>query len=112
MTQSTPRGRILVTGGAGYIGSHTVLALLAEGWKVTIADDLSTGSRKLVPAAADLHVGNVGDRQFMEPLPAETRPYAVIHFAGSISVPESASNPLKYSGNNFSVSARLIEMCV
>lgn len=105
-------GRVLVTGGAGYIGSHTVLALLAEGWDVVVADDLSTGSRRLVPAAAALHVGNVGEPGFMEPLFAALRPDAVIHFAGSISVPESVADPLKYYNNNFGVSCRLVQMCV
>jgi UDP-glucose 4-epimerase len=105
-------GRVLVTGGAGYIGSHTVLALLAQGWEVAIADDLSTGSRRLVPEKATLHVGNVGDVGFMTPLLAAFRPKAVIHFAGSISVPESVANPLKYYHNNFGVTSRLVQMCL
>ena len=105
-------GRVLVTGGAGYIGSHTVLALLAQGWQVIVADDLSTGSRRLVPDGVALHVGNVGDPVFMAPLLAANRPDAVIHFAGSISVPESVADPLKYYRNNFGVSCALVQMCV
>ncbi|MDX2222400.1 MAG: UDP-glucose 4-epimerase GalE [Rhodospirillaceae bacterium] len=104
--------RVLVTGGAGYIGSHVALALLEAGWTVDILDDLSTGSRRLVPAGAQLHVGNTGDRAFTAALMAERRPEAVIHFAASISVPESVANPLKYYINNFVNSARLVETCV
>ncbi|TAK99045.1 MAG: UDP-glucose 4-epimerase GalE [Rhodospirillaceae bacterium] len=111
MRVRTP-GRVLVTGGAGYIGSHTTLALLADGWDVVVADDLSTGQSRLVPDAATLHVGNVGDVAFMAPLLSATRPDAVIHFAGSISVPESVADPLKYYRNNFGVSCQLVQMCV
>ncbi len=104
-------GRVIVTGGAGYIGSHTVLALKAQGWDVAIADNLSTGSERLVPPGTPLHVGDVGDPFFMAPLLARVRPDAVIHFAGSISVPESVANPLKYYRNNFGVSCELVRMC-
>jgi UDP-glucose 4-epimerase len=104
--------RVLVTGGAGYIGSHTSLALLAQGWDVLIADDLSTGSRKLVPPQAELQIGNVGDAAFITPLLKSFQPEAVIHFAGSISVPESVANPLKYYRNNFSVSGSLVQACL
>jgi UDP-glucose 4-epimerase len=110
--QNHPPGHVLVTGGAGYIGSHAVLSLLAAGWKVTVLDDLSTGSRKLVPNNVSLHVGNVGDQSFTAPLLANIRPDAVIHFAGSISVPESVADPLKYYQNNFGVSCNLIKMCI
>lgn len=105
-------GRVLVTGGAGYIGSHTVLSLVAAGWSVTVIDDLSTGSRSLVPANVELCVGNVGDQAFTSQVIAKVRPDAVIHFAGSISVPESVSNPIKYYRNNVEVSCKLVEMCV
>lgn len=104
--------RVLVTGGAGYIGSHVCIALLAAGWDVAIIDDLSTGSRKLVPPGAKLHVGSTGDRAFTDPLLSEFRPTAVIHFAASISVPESVANPLKYYVNNFVNSTHLIASCV
>ncbi len=106
------RGRcVLVTGGAGYIGSHVVLALMAAGWRVLVVDDLSTGQRRLLPSGAELHVGNVGDTALMTGLMRETQPVAVMHFAGSISVPESVANPLKYYTNNFSNSGALVEAC-
>src|SRR5262249_12338783 len=101
MTMSiTSPGRVLVTGGAGYIGSHTVLALRAQGWDVAVADNLSTGSRQLVPEDVALHVGDVGDASFTAPLLVAVQPDAVIHFAGSISVPESVADPIKYYQNN------------
>lgn len=105
-------GRIVVTGGAGYIGSHTVLALRDAGWDVVIVDDLSTGSLHLVPKGVPLRIGNVGNSAFMASVFAETRPDAVIHFAGSISVPESVERPLKYYNNNFAATCRLVETCL
>jgi UDP-glucose 4-epimerase len=109
--QHARKGRVLVTGGAGYIGSHTVFALRAEGWDVAVVDDLSTGSRKLVPDGVTLHVGNVGDSAFMAPVLAAEQPVAVVHFAASISVPESMTDPLKYYRNNFGASCRLVQSC-
>jgi UDP-glucose 4-epimerase len=105
-------GRVLVTGGAGYVGSHAVLALLAHGWRVAVADDLSTGSRRLVPASVPLHVGDVGTADFITPLLRDFAPDEVMHFAASISVPESTTNPAKYVRNNVNVSDRLVKMCL
>lgn len=105
-------GRVVVTGGAGYIGSHAVLALREAGWDVVIVDDLSTGSLHLVPKGVPLRIGNIGNSAFMATVFAETRPDAVIHFAGSISVPESVERPLKYYNNNFANSCRLVETCL
>jgi UDP-glucose 4-epimerase len=85
--------------------------LREQDWDVVVADDLSTGSRALVPDGVPLHVGNVGEAGFVTDLLAHVRPDAVIHFAGSISVPESVANPLKYYRNNFGVSCRLLQMC-
>jgi len=104
--------RVLVTGGAGYIGSHTVLALHEAGWEVTIADDLSTGSERLVPNYISFHAGNVGNPKFIGPLLAKVRPEAIIHFAGSLSVPESVENPLRYYTNNFSNSCCLVQSAI
>jgi len=90
---------ILVTGGAGYIGSHTVLQLLARGERVVVLDDLSTGFRQAVPDAP-LVVGSVGDRALVDSVLAEHRIDTIIHFAAHTIVPESVSSPLKYYGNN------------
>lgn len=112
MVRSGSPGRVVVTGGAGYIGSHAVLALRDAGWEVVVVDDLSTGSLQLVPKGVPLRIGNVGNAAFMATVFAETRPDAVIHFAGSISVPESVERPLKYYNNNFAASCRLVETCL
>lgn len=109
---SSSTGRVVVTGGAGYIGSHAVIALRDAGWDVVIVDDLSTGSLQLVPKGVPLRIGNVGNSAFMATVFAETRPDAVIHFAGSISVPESVERPLKYYNNNFANTCRLVETCL
>jgi len=90
---------ILVTGGAGYIGSHTVLQLAARGERVVVLDDLSTGFRQAV-RDVPLVVGQVGDRALVEGLLAEHKVETIIHFAAHTIVPESVSNPLKYYGNN------------
>lgn len=108
----TTKGRVLVTGGAGYIGSHTVIALLDAGWQVDVVDNLSTGSRRLVPKGVPLHMGDVGNQLFMTELLEKIKPEAVVHFAACISVPESVANPLKYYNNNFVNSCRLVEVCV
>jgi len=105
-------GAVLVTGGAGYIGSHTVRQLVAAGHRVVVLDDLSTGHRWAVAPQATLVVGNAGDAELVARLIDEHRVEAVIHFAGSIVVSESVTDPLKYYGNNTSVSRNLIEVCV
>ncbi len=100
MTQkSTNRNSVLVTGGAGYIGSHTVLQLVARGERVVVLDDLSTGFRQAV-RDVPLVVGNVGDRALVDSVLAEHAVDTIIHFAAHTIVPESVSNPLKYYGNN------------
>jgi UDP-glucose 4-epimerase len=86
----------LVTGGAGYIGSHTVLALTTANWNVTVVDDLSTGSARLVPNDVELCIGDIGDAEFISSVVAAVQPEAIIHFAGALSVPESIVDPLKY----------------
>ena len=103
------RGSVLVTGGAGYIGSHVVQALLQEGWRPTILDDLSTGRRDDVPTGVPFVQGDVGDRTLVASVLAETAPQAVLHFAGSTSAPDSVADPLRYYDNNTGKSRRLIE---
>jgi UDP-glucose 4-epimerase len=99
---------VLVTGGAGYIGSHTVLQLAARGERVLVLDDLSTGFRQAV-RDVPLVVGNVGDRQLTDALLAEHNVDTIIHFAAHTIVPESVSNPLKYYGNNTCATRSLLE---
>src|SRR5689334_4188710 len=102
---------ILITGGAGYIGSHMVLAALAGGEEVVVLDNLSTGVEALVPSEAHLHRGDVGDQALLQKLFRLHRISAVIHFAGSIVVPESVEKPLAYYDNNTGSSLRLIQAC-
>jgi UDP-glucose 4-epimerase len=99
---------VLVTGGAGYIGSHTVLQLVARGERVVVLDDLSTGFRQAV-RDVPLVVGNVGDRRLVDQLLAEHQVDTIIHFAAHTIVPESVSNPLKYYGNNTCATRSLLE---
>jgi UDP-glucose 4-epimerase len=99
---------VLVTGGAGYIGSHMVLALLDAGEDVVVIDNLSTGFRRAVPANAEFVAGDAGDRDLLLRLFLTHRIDAVIHFAGSVVVPESIADPLRYYGNNTCVSRTLI----
>jgi UDP-glucose 4-epimerase len=99
---------VLVTGGAGYIGSHTVLQLVARGERVVVLDDLSTGFRQAV-RDVPLVVGNVGDRKLVDAVMAEHSVETVIHFAAHTIVPESVSNPLKYYGNNTCATRSLLE---
>ncbi|MET0540665.1 MAG: UDP-glucose 4-epimerase GalE [Variovorax sp.] len=104
----TSSSTVLVTGGAGYIGSHTVLQLVARGERVVVLDDLSTGFRQAV-RDVPLVVGNVGDRRLVDQLLAEHRVDTIIHFAAHTIVPESVSNPLKYYGNNTCATRSLLE---
>lgn len=103
---------VLVTGGAGYIGSHAVLALLDAGWPVSVIDDLSNGTREAVPDGVPFYEGNVADRALVERIIRERKIEAIMHFAGSIVVPESVENPLKYYSNNTLASHALISAAV
>ena len=85
---------VLVTGGAGYIGSHMVWELLDHGESVVVLDRLSSGFDWAVPAEAPLHVGDVGDVELVARIIREHKVDAIIHFAGSLIVPESVSDPL------------------
>lgn len=105
-------GSVLITGGAGYIGAHTVLAFRDAGFAVTVLDDLSTGFRSAVPSDVYFVEGNAGDEALVSDIIRERDIAGVIHFAGSIVIPESVRDPLKYYRNNTSVSRNLIEACV
>jgi UDP-glucose 4-epimerase len=91
---------VLVTGGAGYIGSHMVLALRDRGQHVVVVDNLSTGFESAIPSDVAFVNGNVGDAALMEQVIAEHQVDAIAHFAASIVVPESVSDPLGYYTNN------------
>ena len=100
---------VLVTGGAGYIGSHAVLALRDAGWPVAVVDNFTTGFRFAVPDGVPLYEGDIEDGELLARIFAEQGTRAVMHFAGSIVVPESVANPLKYYHNNTAKSRALIE---
>ncbi|CAN5322285.1 UDP-glucose 4-epimerase GalE [soil metagenome] len=102
--------RILVTGGAGYIGSHTVKLLLAHGHDVTVYDNLSMGHREAVPAKC-LVVGDLKDTDKLDQLLISRGIEAVIHFAASAYVGESVTHPAKYYTNNLLNSINLLELC-
>lgn len=103
---------VLVTGGAGYIGSHAVLALRDAGWPVAVIDNLTTGFRFAVPDGVPLYEGDIEDDALLGRIFAEQGTRAIMHFAGSIIVPESVENPLKYYHNNTVKSRALIEAAV
>ena len=103
---------VLVTGGAGYIGSHAVLALKDAGWSVAVIDDLSNGTREVVPEDVPFYEGNIADRGLVERIFREQRIQAIMHFAGSAIVPESVEKPLKYYANNTLASHSLIGAAV
>ncbi|GLQ56933.1 UDP-glucose 4-epimerase GalE [Devosia nitrariae] len=103
---------VLVTGGAGYIGSHMVLRLADAGEKVVVLDNLVTGFDWAIDHRAELVEGNAGDMDFVGKVIAEHAITEIVHFAGSIVVPESVENPLKYYANNTATSRNLIEAAV
>jgi UDP-glucose 4-epimerase len=91
---------VLVTGGAGYIGSHAVLALKDAGWAPAVIDNLTTGFKFAIPDGVPLYEGDIEDAELLARIFAEQGTRAIMHFAGSIIVPESVENPLKYYHNN------------
>ena len=103
---------VLVTGGAGFIGSHMVLRLLDDGEDVFVVDNLSTGFRSAVPHSAKFVEGDVGDHQLIRRLLRRNQIDAIIHFAGSIVVPDSIGDPLGYYLNNTCKSRSLIASAV
>ena len=103
---------VLVTGGAGYIGSHMVLRLADAGQAVVVLDNLTTGFDWAIDHRATFVQGNAGDIELVTRLIAEHGITEIVHFAGSIVVPESVSDPLKYYANNTATSRNLIEAAV
>ena len=103
---------VLVTGGAGYIGSHAVLALRDADWDVTVIDDLSNGTREVVPADVPFYQGSIGERVLVDSIIDERKIGAIMHFAGSIVVPESVERPLKYYANNTIATHSMISAAV
>ena len=101
---------ILVTGGAGYIGSHVGRQLVERGERIVVLDNLSTGFREAT-LGAPLVVGDVGDRALVERVLAEHRIDTVMHFAAHTIVPESVRDPLKYYGNNTCSTRSLLACC-
>ena len=112
MTNPGAKPPVLVTGGAGYIGSHAVLALVDAGWPVVVLDNLTTGFEWAVAKEATFVKGDIADQALLARIIAEHGIQAIIHFAGSIVVPESVENPLKYYENNTVKSRALIESAV
>ena len=104
-------GTILVTGGAGYIGSHVVRQLGEGGEKIVVLDNLGRGFRQAV-TAGELVVGDVGDFALVSRLLAEHRIDTVMHFAAHTIVPESVAQPLKYYGNNTCATRSLLQACL
>ena len=109
MTEKFP---VLVTGGAGYIGSHAVLALRDAGWPVVVIDNLVTGFRWAVPDGVPFVEASIDDAGAVEGAIAAHAIGAIVHFAGSVVVPESVSDPLKYYLNNTVRSRALLASAV
>ncbi len=103
--------KILVTGGAGYIGSHVCKELNKAGYEIVVFDNLSTGFKEAVKWG-ELIVGDLSNTSLLESVFKQYKIHAVLHFAGSIVVPESVTNPLMYYSNNTVNSQKLIELCV
>jgi UDP-glucose 4-epimerase len=103
---------VLVTGGAGYIGGHMVFELLDAGEQVVVLDDLSTGFGQAVPESVQLIIGNAGDQALVSRLIQEHGIQVIIHFAGSLIVPDSVRDPLAYYRNNTMNTCALIEAAV
>jgi len=103
---------VLVTGGAGYIGSHFVYALAEAGESVVVIDNLSTGFAHVVPGGVPLIVGDAGDESLIEGTIADYRVESIVHFAGSVVVPDSMRDPLGYYRNNTMTTRSLLNAAV
>ena len=104
--------KCLVTGGAGYIGSHVSWQLVEAGYEVVVVDNLEMGHRWAVPAQAKFYEGNVGDSQLLDRVFSENKIDAVLHFAAAIEVPESVAKPAMYYRNNTVSALTLFEACL
>lgn len=102
--------QVLVTGGCGYVGSVTVHKLIKQGYDVCVVDDLSSGHRVAIPKTAKLHVGNIGDWDFLSDVFKTNTITHVIHCAAFIDVKESVSDPLKYLDNNVVKGSNLLRV--
>lgn len=107
-----PVSAVLLTGGAGYIGAHAAWALVDAGREVVVLDDLSTGIRANLPAEAEFVLGDVGDEVLLAGLFARGSITDIVHFAGSIVVPESVTNPIEYYTNNTAKTLALLRTIV
>src|SRR6185312_2393360 len=103
---------VLVTGGAGYIGSHMVHALVEAGESVVVVDNLTTGFSAFLPQDVPLFIGDAGDENLVEGVIAQHRVESIIHFAGSVVVPESMRDPLGYYRNNTMTTQSLLRAAV
>lgn len=103
---------VLVTGGAGYIGSHMVLALAEAGESVVVIDNLSTGFSSMLPEGVPVFIGDAGDENLVEGVINQHKVESIIHFAGSVVVPESMRDPLSYYRNNTFTTQSLLRVAV
>jgi len=102
----------LITGGAGYIGSHVIIELIRAGRRLVVIDNLSRGVKQLVPKDIPLVVGDIANKDLVRSTIQKFKIDSVIHLAGSIVVPESVAVPLLYYENNVENSRRLVEVCI
>lgn len=107
---SSTKSKILVTGGAGYIGAHVVSELINSGYEVIVVDNLSTGKKENLDQRAKFYEGDLADINFMRDVFASEKISAVMHFAASIEVAESIKEPLKYFENNTANTANLLKV--
>jgi len=112
MTANASSGTVLITGGAGYIGSHTVRALFDAGQSVVVIDNLSTGFSQFLPEGVPLFIGDAGDEKLLESVIVTHNVASIIHFAGSMVVPDSVRDPLGYYRNNTMTTRNLLEVAV
>lgn len=111
MTEALSGQHVLITGGAGYLGSHCVNALLSKGCNVTVYDNLSTGFRESFRKEAQFIFGDVRDTALVGRILKDQQITAVIHFAAKLVVPESVSQPLEYYENNFGGTLSVLQAC-